>query len=113
MNQADIMWLAGLLEGEGCFTISHYTKMVDGEPKTYYYGRIALAMTDEDVVRRAYEIAQCGNVTKLHSEKRGNRKPLFRWQVGDRKSVARILLAVYPIMGHRRQERIAEIVMFL
>lgn len=41
MELKDLYWLAGLLEGEGCFTYSGSTPMVQ------------LQMTDKDVVERA------------------------------------------------------------
>ncbi len=41
MSLKDLAWLGGLLEGEGCFMIPK------GSP------RIALAMSDKDVVQRA------------------------------------------------------------
>ena len=41
MKTKELHWLAGLLEGEGCFTFNTYSPV------------IMLAMTDEDEVRRA------------------------------------------------------------
>lgn len=92
-------WLAGIVEGEGCFTM------------TTAYGRIqprfCLVMTDEDIVRRAYEVVGVGNVT--FGERQGdNRKDVWRWIVCGYKAIA-LGLSLYPYLGQRRRARIAEI----
>jgi len=43
-NQLDVVWLAGLLEGEGCFSLNTFSGF---RPQA----RVDLGMCDEDVVR--------------------------------------------------------------
>lgn len=100
MDAIEIAWLAGLIEGEGCIFVpvlpTAHTK----------YPMIRVAMTDEDIVRRCYEITNVGKFGPL-SHSIDGRKPVWKWQVSKRKDVARILCAVAPLMGERRREKIA------
>lgn len=53
----EMLWLAALLDGEGCFTFNNG------------YPNIVLSMTDEDTVRMAHKRAGCGNVSGPHQPK--------------------------------------------
>ena len=48
----DLMWLAGLLEGEGSFLMAR--NIVAG--KVYRYPKITVNMTDRDVIEHAAEV---------------------------------------------------------
>ena len=96
----DIAWLAGLLEGEGCFKV--------GRPARYptkAYPRISVQMTDEDVVRRAADIM--GARFNGPYERPG--KTVWMANLQTRAEVAGWLMTLYPLMGARRQERIREL----
>lgn len=99
MTSVEIAWLAGLIEGEGCITTHR-----QGDTLSV---RLALAMTDEDIVRRCQEMADCGSVR--HRPVPGH-KDQWVWDVSARRDVARILLAIYPLMGERRKSKIGEVV---
>jgi len=43
MRQIDIIWLAGLLEGEGCFNV---------RPEKNDQARVSVEMTDKDIIER-------------------------------------------------------------
>lgn len=94
MTPFDIAWLAGIIEGEGSFTI---------RPGGV---QLKVAMTDRDVVERMHAVAGVGFVNGPYISKRGNRKPLWRWDVHRSPDVARILLAIAPLMGERRRGQI-------
>lgn len=93
---ANISWLAGLLEGEGCFTSR------GGRPTPI----IQLCMTDKDVVIRAARILGANKVTCCNKKTAGG-KDLFRLTVFGRRAVAWVM-TLYPLMGLRRQEKIRE-----
>lgn len=59
----DLMWLAGLLEGEGCFTISK-----DG---TYAYPIISVKMCDQDIVLRAARQLGASGTTRQEPRREG------------------------------------------
>jgi hypothetical protein len=93
---SDICWLAGLLEGEGCFRI-------DGRNNI----SIALTMADEDIVRRAASILRfprsIGKVIYDHP----NYKDQYRIIVQGN-FAAQWMMTLYPVMGQRRRAKIKE-----
>lgn len=97
----DITWLAGLYEGEGTLVFKQ-----DKRNDTTAWN-LSITSTDEDVIRRAHEIAGVGTVTQV---KRG--KPhwqdQWRWRVSKRADIATILTKIQPNLGERRGARVAE-----
>lgn len=97
----DAMWLAGLLEGEGSFVCDSMNGRSRPRP------RIALQMTDEDIVGRAASLL--GARVWGPYKKKSPRKPVWATAVTGPKAVEwmRILC---PYMGERRQLKIREII---
>jgi len=95
---AELAWLAGLLEGEGSFlTISNH---VGG--KVYRYPKIVISMTDRDVIGHAARLLNGNDVYPLPPDKRGRSKlPAFRAGVSG-KEAAGLMRAMRPWMGERR-----------
>lgn len=94
MNREDLLWLAGLLEGEGSFDL-HKGR----------YPRIRLGMTDRDVVGRA--------ATLMGTKVRTTLRPApwtatFHTEVSGARAEA-ILWDLLPLMGARRSSKIATI----
>ena len=95
----DIIWAAGLLEGEGCFTV---------HSKTHPY--LLLDMTDKDVVEKLYSIFPFGNFRGPYiHHKRPEHKPRWRFDAFGPSCYA-IMVMVYPFMGNRRQEKIKQLI---
>ncbi len=92
----DIYWLAGLLDGEGCFLSGHADQP-----------RIALCMTDEDAVQRAAELLRPRSMS-LKNEHRPNRKVQYRIDLAGRKA-AGWMMTLYPILSLRRQAKIRDV----
>ena len=87
-------WLAGLLEGEGCFL------MVKGRP------RVFIQMTDEDVIAR---FATLTSATYSRVEgAQAHWKALFRVTLSGARAEA-LMRAVNPYLGERRRTRIAQV----
>ena len=101
-----VAWAAGIIEGEGC--ILTLQKEYDGNP--YPVFRIAVNMTDRDVVEKLHRGFGCGkfNGPCFHSNPRF--KPYFRWLVHKRDCVYAIAKAIRPHMGLRRGERIDAVI---
>ena len=99
MDLGEIAWLAGLLEGEGCFAF-------------YKSPWILLQMCDGDVVRRAALIMDAPwagpiDMNRWRSIGTTPRKPLYRCRItGDQ--AAWWMHQVYWFMGERRQAKIRE-----
>lgn len=93
-DREDIVWLAGLLEGEGCFDLQRNR-----------YPRVRLAMVDRDVVGRAATLF--GSSIRL-TLKPKPASPIFHAEVQGPRA-AEIMRAILPYMGARRSAKIAEI----
>lgn len=106
MESTDLAWLAGLLEGEGCFGIFMKTSTT-GEP--YPTFRITLKMCDEDVVSRAHHITGLGRVTGPFIPGNPKWSPVWTRQVNKRDDVFALCKALEPWMGERRTAKLHEI----
>ncbi|OZV74754.1 hypothetical protein CA850_29695 [Micromonospora echinospora] len=89
-----MIWLAGLLEGEGAFDLQRAR-----------YPRVRLAMTDRDVVGRAATLFGCSVRLSL---KPAPHKPMWHAEVQGPAAEA-VMRAILPHMGARRSERIASV----
>lgn len=92
-DRDDVVWLAGLLEGEGSFDLQRGR-----------YPRVRLAMTDRDVVGRAATLF--GSSIRLTL--RVPHKPTWHAEIQGERAVE-VMRAVLPFMGARRSQRIAEV----
>ena len=98
LSTLDIAWIAGLLEGEGCFTNSSQSP---------HRPKIQLCMTDSDVVVRAAKLLKCHKVTEQKNLTKKNKK-IYRATLYGRRA-ASWMMTLYPLMGERRQKRIEEL----
>lgn len=90
-----LSYLAGLLEGDGSF--------MRPSPSTPNQPAVALAMTDEDVVRRAATLLETGVYTL--GRRQAHHKDVFSLRVRGRRAVE-VMTALKPLMASRRQEQI-------
>lgn len=99
LHLADAMWLIGLLEGEGSFVVDKPAANRRARP----YPRIALQMTDYDIMQRAAQLLD----TPMHGPyiKPAPRKPAWAIMVGGLKA-AEYMRVLLPYFGARRQEQI-------
>lgn len=102
LEQAEIAWLAGLLEGEGCFRLRRAAGRARGNLD------VQLNMTDEDVVRRAHAVSRLGTCHGPYQQS-GNRKPYWVWKVSGNDDAEALMEALLPWMGARRAEQIKSI----
>lgn len=88
-------WLAGLLDGEGCFDLTHNSP------------RLRVKMSDHDVVLRAADLMDA----RVHEEppRQPHHKPCMVAQVHGDKAVS-VMRAILPYLGHRRTAKATEII---
>jgi hypothetical protein len=94
MIERDLLWLAGLLEGEGCFG------MRTDRPNQPY---ITIQMADEDIITRVailWGMSYCANPPRQVGW-----KMCYRTVIRGRKA-AILMRELRPLMGHRRQGQI-------
>jgi len=95
MDRDDVMWLAGLLEGE-----AYFGARSSGLP------RMSIEATDRDVVGRAAMLMD-GKV-RARMQRHANAKPTYVCEVTGEKAVA-VMKMLLPHMGARRSSKILEI----
>jgi hypothetical protein len=96
-------WAIGIFEGEGCINIR---PPAPRRPNPTV--RLAVSMTDRDVVERFARIVECGNVTKRDSPSIRQWKPTWVWKTADRDEVHRLLEIWLPQLGERRAAKARE-----
>jgi hypothetical protein len=89
----NIAWLAGLWEGEGCFSRTDARSI-----------RMQLSMTDEDVVRKA---ALLMGVKVLGPYAKPGLKPFWKMSFGSAKA-AGWMMTLYSFLGERRRASVEE-----
>ena len=97
MNDRTVGWVAGLIEGEG--NIGVYG---NGGRSRRGSARVAVSMTDFDVVHRLHEVTGLGglHVKRPYSE---GHLPQLRWTVTKKADVLQVLYTVWPLLGERKQ----------
>jgi hypothetical protein len=107
ISYGDIRQIAGLLEGEDCFTLQYRRR--DGHH--YVYPRLLLNMTDRDVVEKAAALVGAKVGVRRHPN-RPKWKDAYWFNVSGSRAIA-WMQVVYQFMGQRRRERIREILSML
>lgn len=101
-TEKECAWAAGIFEGEG--SISAAITKRDG--KEYTYLRLAVAMTDRDIVERFAEIMGCGFIF-VENRSKTNRKTIYIWRVNSRKETEQALQHIESFFGIRRKAKLA------
>lgn len=95
LSEAEVAWIAGLLEGEGSFRVTSNGGL-----------QVSCGMTDKDTIEKLRRLAG-GYITKPHVTKGG--KTLYPWCLSMREDVLQLCRLIYPWMGARRQSKIDEL----
>jgi hypothetical protein len=99
MENFSLAWVAGLLEGEGYFGLSH-------NASAHRYPRIQCNMTDLDVIRTLQAVTDVGKIYGPYKSPRNpHHKATYRWTV-DGQDARHLMKTLLPLMGSRRQEQI-------
>jgi hypothetical protein len=102
-KETDIAWAAGLFEGEGC--------IMSSGPSRYHGIQLTLNSTDEDVVRKFYEIVGVGNFSGPFMYKSSKmKKPQWRWQTAKQAHVLFVICKFFPYLSQRRKEKAVEVI---
>jgi hypothetical protein len=97
VSESEAGWIAGILEGEGCWT-GH------GNRNGWL---VAVRMTDQDIIERLRRITGVGRTT-VEESKRGY-KTAWAWQVSARPHREWLTVMVWPWLGGRRRARILQL----
>lgn len=102
MQHDELMWLSGLLEGEGYFGLTG----ARGTDKRYPV--ISVSMTDKDVIERAAAALGTPVNGPYQPSTRPNARPYWTAKVTGRKAW-HLLLELRPHMGLRRRTKIQNV----
>jgi hypothetical protein len=103
VSEAEVAWLAGLLEGEGSFMMVN--NRVGG--KLYRYPKVVVNMTDRDIIDRV--ATMFGTTTyEMPAPPKVSHKQQWRATVTGVKA-AEWMRRLYPWLGERRRARIDEV----
>jgi DNA-binding Lrp family transcriptional regulator len=105
MTDFELGWVAGILEGEGCFFVTTRRTAKYGP---YVYARVT-GMTDRDVLERLRKVTGVGVLERVRARKDPRHKPIWQWIVSRNQEAIELMVAVYPHMGTRRQAKIREV----
>ena len=97
ISEREAAGVAGILEGEGCWTA--------------HTGRkgwlVAVRMTDQDIIERLQHLTGVGRISRAESP-RGH-KTAWAWQISARPHREWLTLTVWPWLGLRRRGRILQL----
>ncbi len=103
-NEAERGWIAGLLEGEGCFTIRTDKRR---RGTVYKYPVVSIHMTDKDVLDRFAGLVDHRGTYSERKVQKSHHKPAYHIRVVGNNAIE-LILTVIDLMGARRQARIRE-----
>lgn len=97
-TKVELAWAAGLLEGEGCFTLNGPSKRTP---------MVGLNMTDRDVVEKFAQIFKLPQTIYTY-QYGANRKPVHQLRIIGKRAVG-LMLTLFSFLCRRRRERIKEV----
>lgn len=105
ISATDLAWVAGILEGEGCFHHNVY-KHADGH--SFLHQSIAVEMKDLDVLEKLLDIVKMGTI-QYKGQRNERRAETWVWRVYNRKKVVALCNLLLPHMSARRSQKIIEL----
>jgi hypothetical protein len=100
ITAVEVAWVAGILEGEGCWSQKRASP-------SYWW--IAVRMTDEDIILRLRDLTDIGRITEDLRPGRPGCKKAWAWTVTVKQHREWLTVKVWPWMGERRRARITQL----
>ncbi len=92
LTEAEKGYLAGLFDGEGC--IGYYERCTKNVP--YHSASLHICMTEKHAVEWIMKRVGYGKIS--FSEKSGNRKSVWSWQLCNKPQILEVLLFIRPYL---------------
>lgn len=106
LSEIEIAWIAGLLEGEGCFGLDNRAAKrykVSTAPAIPY---VRVAMVDKDVIARLCKLLNKNYFSPTRKTSTG--KIVYIVHISDRETLRYLLPLIFPYLGNRRQQKVQE-----
>lgn len=98
MNREDLAWVAGVFEGEGCFSFHEKSRAISA----------CISMTDLDVIETVKSIIGLGTIVSVKPGKVGW-KPQWKWAVNSFEDVQAVAAMLWPWLKSRRRVKIKSV----
>ena len=111
MHDIDKAYIAGLFDGEACFSIKQRMKKRGPKLKSYptWDIRIEINMTDQSIIRWVYEVLGCGSFSKKPPGKgQLGKKMQWRWRCSHRDAYY-VCCLLWPF-AHTKLPKIQQII---
>lgn len=83
MNDIEIGWLAGIIDGEGSVSL---------DPRNdSRYPRISVPSTDMAILEKCKRITKVGSITPRHSRRSPKHSPTWQWRISGSRQVVEVL----------------------
>lgn len=103
MTRDDLFYIAGLLEGEGCFTWQRCSR--NGKDISYGGVLIDVKMVDKDIIDRYRQIVGATANQQKHKPSTPNSQTQYGQRISGH-AAASLMRELLPLMGVRRSNRI-------
>jgi hypothetical protein len=101
VTDLDLGWLAGIIEGEGCF----YLQATHNRKQTAYSPQIFITNTNERIIAKAERIIKAlGLACYIYLQKQGSYRNCWKVAVMGMKRVQRFIHILYPYIECRREQ---------
>jgi biotin operon repressor len=107
-TEAETAWMAGVLEGEGCFHRVQSSRVLRATGERPWAPVVTVQMTDEDVIRRLADVMRCNPDRVKQVKARVGHKDTWRFTLTGWPAIE-VMDACYPWLGARRRARIDEL----
>lgn len=94
LNQTELAWAAGFIDGEGCFGFYTYKQ----KPRLTVYGMLKLDVSQahQEPLDRLFQVLGVGHVTGPHIRKNPKWSPIYHFQVYGFSDIQRISELLSP-----------------
>jgi len=117
MQDTDLAWLAGIMEGEGTFAIYHQVRKTSKNgPSGQLRGCVSLTNTDPTLINKAYEIfMSLGVEMHIHEykNKKGSTRPVYDMQTAQQSKVKLICEKLLPFLYGEKKAKAEMLLRFV
>ena len=98
-------YLAGLVDGEGCFSVSFNNHKNNRLVEVRLLFEIELREDDKEILERVKEALQCGNIYHLTYERYRKWRPHYKYKVSNIKDISEKIIPFfrkYPLQAKKK-----------
>lgn len=102
LQETDKAYLAGLIDGEGCITITKTQGKVNRTP--VYTATVVIAMTNKNVLEYVKAMTGIGSMAIQDRSQRENYSDAYRWFITVTSDIRDLLLSIIPFLHVKKVE---------